>query len=31
MAFKNFDRDNILASRGDEKVGSDITHIFNRG
>ena len=26
-----FDRNNILASRGDGKVGSDITHIFNRG
>lgn len=26
-----FDRDSILASRGDGKVGSDITHIFNRG
>ena len=26
-----FDRNNTLASRGDGKVGSDITHIFNRG
>ena len=26
-----FDRDDTLASRGDGKIGTDITHIFERG